>query len=1283
MTLALALPSSLFAADGPAAPAPDKPAPDYQAALATDPERQLPIQNPESKIQNSTGSLRGRVSNGIDRRFLTNARITVEGTTLQTFTNEFGDYRLANVPAGEVTITAFFTGLATESIKVTLVADQQLEQDFVLGPQRARQEQQPQGAEGQGQGPVIKLDTFSVVAHRDTSISTIATNEQRFASNIKTVIDTNAFGDITTGNVGDFLKFMPGVSVNYDGPDPQSAMVRGFGASYTAVTTDGMPVANAAGGDETRTFQFDQMSLNNVSRVEVTKVPLPSMRADSLGGNVNMVTKNAFESKTAKFEYRAGGNFNSNDYDFFNRTPSPGQNPSLKLRPNFDFSLTLPVSRNFGIVITAQHSDQFTEQQRSENNWYFENDPKHDFKNDIGDKNFPDPATAYYYFNSPNSPGYKPGYAVNPPPVLSAQPVENSGDPNLLYNPLYNTYPITNGSAYTDYLQSNPYMRQYIAYDQPRFRSKDSFGLRADWRITRNSTLSLQWQIGYSVTNQQKNNMKWDISQTAAYKVPLAIFTDPSMQSPLNLINTAHSDPTFGNIPGSIYNVSDYFRSWGYSPQYGGYYSASVAGQPGNSGQANITQTAANEDRYGITNALNLVYRYNGPEWTFDMTLNGSIAKSWQRDMANGHFGQVGTAISGKVDRLVIGGIQSNEAPTMIQGYDTSGNPMDITNLNTFYVKKVLTNPIDSKDTWKTIQTNLQRNLNALPFFATIKFGGEIRRQQRDTVANQMQWDVNSDAAASDFMDVPYSSRPQAWGLPNLQFPSTYLVYQDYLRDIQDGPSPSMASNTSGYYSSGPGGVIMGPAIPGPNAATIPFLNGYAYAFAGARPDLGTNPTKPNPITFPLPVAAAGDSTPNANYESYEEYKFSHNYYIQETITSFYMQLDAKFFDNRLSITTGFRYEGTRDVGLSAKMPAYKIPDPSNPSVYLTDAQLSGSPPYENINGNLQDLYNLLKANYIAENWIIRGQRSAKSYADIYPSFLANYNVTANTIARFSYAKTLGRPDFSNIIPIARFNNMSDPFMGDTYTRITTSNPALKPFTANNFDLSLEYYFKNGGVASISGFYKSVANAFGNVTIAGTPELLAEMGIDNTFVNPQLIMPVNVGTLTAKGIEANLRAPLTFIPNIGRYLAVTANATVMDIKAPYNAQLDGFVKQSANWGINIITSRLILMLNWNWRGEQKLTAMTGVQYQPQDPNTNAPLPQDFQGYYMYIEPRITLDANLEYIVTRHFNFFVNARNLTNAPMVWDIYNNKTPSYARTYATEKYGTQISFGIKGTF
>ena len=49
--------------------------------------------------QATSGSITGRVLNAGNGRYLNNARVTIEGTNQEAFTDEFGGYRFDNVPA--------------------------------------------------------------------------------------------------------------------------------------------------------------------------------------------------------------------------------------------------------------------------------------------------------------------------------------------------------------------------------------------------------------------------------------------------------------------------------------------------------------------------------------------------------------------------------------------------------------------------------------------------------------------------------------------------------------------------------------------------------------------------------------------------------------------------------------------------------------------------------------------------------------------------------------------------------------------------------------------------------------------------------------------------------------------------------------------------------------------------------------------------------------------------------------------------------------------------------
>ena len=67
-----------------------------------------------------TGTVEGRVLNIGNNRYLNNAKVSVDGTAISTSTNEFGEYRLSNVPAGEVKIRSVYTGLDDNVSTVTV-----------------------------------------------------------------------------------------------------------------------------------------------------------------------------------------------------------------------------------------------------------------------------------------------------------------------------------------------------------------------------------------------------------------------------------------------------------------------------------------------------------------------------------------------------------------------------------------------------------------------------------------------------------------------------------------------------------------------------------------------------------------------------------------------------------------------------------------------------------------------------------------------------------------------------------------------------------------------------------------------------------------------------------------------------------------------------------------------------------------------------------------------------------------------------------------------------------
>jgi iron complex outermembrane recepter protein len=309
--------------------------------------------------QPATGTIEGRISNP-SGGYLERARVTVEGTSLETFTDSDGNYRLTNVPPGSARVAAFFTGLQLQTNPVNVIAGQTVQLDFRLST----------SATPAADGAPIKLDEFVVGASREMSGAALAINEQRFAPNMKNVVSADEFGDVAEGNVAEFLKFLPGVNIDYAGGNAREVSLNGVPADNVPVTIDGFSVASAVGGGAggtNRAVGLDQISINNLSRIEVSFSPTPESQGAALAGSVNMVPRSSFERAKPVFNFSTYFMMRDNAKDW-DKTPAP-RKPTRKIHPGMDFSYLAPVNDRFGYTLSGGFNRQYSGEPQSQNTW--------------------------------------------------------------------------------------------------------------------------------------------------------------------------------------------------------------------------------------------------------------------------------------------------------------------------------------------------------------------------------------------------------------------------------------------------------------------------------------------------------------------------------------------------------------------------------------------------------------------------------------------------------------------------------------------------------------------------------------------------------------------------------------------------------------------------------------------------------------------------------------------------------------------------------------------------
>jgi TonB-dependent receptor len=305
----------------------------------------------------ATGSIAGRVTNGSGDTFLERVRVTVEGTALETFTDGGGTYRLDGVPGGTVRVKFFYTGMAAQTASVTVIAAQTTSRDMALsmaGPAGARAD-------------VVKLGEFVVSTSKEMEASAIAINEQRFAANLRTVVATDEFGTVAEGHVGEFLKFLPGVTMEYAGGNAREISINGAPAGSVPVTLDGFSLATAISGIS-RAAAVDMVSINGISRVEVSFSPTPDTSGAALAGSVNLVPRSAFERSRPVFNGSAYVMMRDHRKEL-RATPGPREDRRRKLSPGFDFSWVVPVNKRFGFTLSGGRTSQFAGQDQVTTTW--------------------------------------------------------------------------------------------------------------------------------------------------------------------------------------------------------------------------------------------------------------------------------------------------------------------------------------------------------------------------------------------------------------------------------------------------------------------------------------------------------------------------------------------------------------------------------------------------------------------------------------------------------------------------------------------------------------------------------------------------------------------------------------------------------------------------------------------------------------------------------------------------------------------------------------------------
>jgi TonB-dependent receptor len=294
------------------------------------------------------------------------------------------------------------------------------------------------------------------------------------------------------------------------------------------------------------------------------------------------------------------------------------------------------------------------------------------------------------------------------------------------------------------------------------------------------------------------------------------------------------------------------------------------------------------------------------------------------------------------------------------------------------------------------------------------------------------------------------------------------------------------------------------------------------------------------------------------------------------------------------------------------------------------------------------------------------GQVSTSSnYAKFLPSLNLAYDVTDEFKIRAAATETYGRPEYAQLA-----QNSAASAVGNQASE-TISNPNLKPRTSDNFDVSAEWYWAPGAIASVAVFNKQVQNEIETVTST----INNAQNIPNCTAPCTLTLTTsqNVGSAVIQGVELNAAdVKFDFLPGFLSDFGGAANASFVTFDSPNLPMSGGVLRKLPQllYSSKTVENLSLLYSHGPYSGEitYNFTSKMPISFN----TSNAVNDQWWRSIS-------TVDAQVKYQVTDYLSLRVQGKNL------FDSQPQKVvgPGQLLNYSTLENGRAIYVGVGVTF
>ena len=222
----------------------------------------------ENGVLPRNGAIQGRVVDN-ESQTLPGATIYIEDLKIGAVSDMNGFYVLPNLKPGTYMVRVTYVGYEPIVMKMTVGDGKTTEKNIVMN-------------EG--------IELQEVVVKGAFSGQRKAINMQKNGMGVTNVVSADQVGKFPDSNIGDALKRINGINVQYDMGEARFGQVRGTSADLTSVSVNGNRIPSAEG--DTRNVQLDLIPADMIQAIEVSKVVTSDMDGDAIGGAINLVTKN-------------------------------------------------------------------------------------------------------------------------------------------------------------------------------------------------------------------------------------------------------------------------------------------------------------------------------------------------------------------------------------------------------------------------------------------------------------------------------------------------------------------------------------------------------------------------------------------------------------------------------------------------------------------------------------------------------------------------------------------------------------------------------------------------------------------------------------------------------------------------------------------------------------------------------------------------------------------------------------------------------------------------------